>query len=245
MTKPMQKQAETPGARSDTDDMEQSRLMLPWHVRFFRVIAPPFFRALFHLLTRVELEGLENVPSKGGYLVASNHVSIFEPPALAVFWPRPLEIVGAVDVLNRPVQGQIMKLYGTLEVHRGQADRSLLMAVIKRLKSGLPVLIFPEGGRSHTPGLREGWTGSAYVAAKADVPVVPVGITGTESLVDKLKQFKRTRLHIRVGRPLRLPGVPFRSAARKQALQKNTDKIMQAIAALLPPSHQGVYIHDG
>lgn len=245
MTKTMSKQGDAESVKPDAGGSGQERLDLPWYVRFFRVIAPPFFRALFHILTRVELEGLENVPSKGGYLVASNHISIFEPPLVAVFWPRPLEIVGAVDVLDRPVQGQIMKLYGTLEVHRGEADRSLLMAVIERLKMGLPVLIFPEGGRTHSPGLREGWTGSAYVAAKADVPVVPVGITGTESVVDKLKRMKRTRLTMRVGQPLRLPPVPFRSAARKEALRANTDKIMQAIAALLPPSHRGVYDQDG
>lgn len=213
----------------------------PPFVRLFRKIAPAFFRFLFHLLTKVELQGLEHIPEEGGYLVVSNHVSIFEPPLLGAFWPRRLEIVGAVDVLDRPIQGQIMRWYGTLEVHRGEADRRLLSAVLERLRAGLPVLIFPEGGRSHDPGLRSGWSGTAWIAARGKVPVVPVGIAGTEAVVDDLKRLKRTPLRVRVGPPLHLPAVPFRSAERKQALRENTDRIMHAIVDLLPLSHHGVY----
>jgi 1-acyl-sn-glycerol-3-phosphate acyltransferase len=219
----------------------QAALEHPLSVRLFRKIAPGFFRFLFHLLTKVELEGLEHIPGEGGYLVVSNHVSIFEPPLLGAFWPRRLEIVGAVDVLNRPVQGQIMRWYGTLEVHRGEADRSLLLAVLNCLRAGSPVLIFPEGGRSHDPGLRPGWAGPAWIAARANVPVVPVGIAGTESVVNKLKRLQRAHLRLRVGPSLQLPPVPFRSSQRKQILSTNTDRIMHAIAELLPPSHHGVY----
>jgi 1-acyl-sn-glycerol-3-phosphate acyltransferase len=209
--------------------------------RVFRAFIRPFFRLLFHILCRVKIEGVQNIPAEGGYLVVINHISIFDPPLAVVFWPRAMEIAGAVEVLDRGYQGYLMRGYGALPVHRGTADRKLLRGMVRFLKQGLPVLIAPEGGRTHAPGMRQAWHGAAYVAGKAGVPVVPVGITGTESVSQIWKLRQRPTLRMVIGQPFTLPPIPWGSASRRQALEANTEQLMHEIAELMPPEYRGVY----
>jgi 1-acyl-sn-glycerol-3-phosphate acyltransferase len=205
----------------------QRSLFLPWYSRLFRRVARPFFRFLFRLL--------------GAYLVAPNHISIFEPPLLGAFWPSELEIAAAVEILERPIQSEIMRLYGTVHVHRGQLDRSLITALLERLANGRPVLIFPEGMRTKSPGLKAGNTGAAYLAAKANVSLIPVGITGTYRLWEGIRKLQRPEIKIRIGPALEFPRFDLRSPERKRTLKVRTNEIMRAIARLLPPDHQGDY----
>ena len=218
-----------------------SEFKIPLQIKLFRRIVKPTFRLLFHLLSRVELEGFEYVPPEGGYLVAGNHVSLYDPAFVLSFWPADLEAAGAVDVLDRPGQSLLMRWYGGMPVHRGEVDRTLLMGMIERLQAGLPVYIAPEGTRSHVPGMQPAHHGAAYVAAKAQVPVVPVGMTGTEGIFETLRSGVRSRLRLVVGRPLYLPPVDTRAPTRRQALKFNTDIIMYAIASLMPEEYHGVY----
>lgn len=214
---------------------------LRWYFRLFRAVGRPLARTILRALYRISIIGLENIPLVGAYLVAPNHISLAEPPLIVSFWPRPLEVVGAVEVLDRPVQGQIMRLYGAIPVIRGAVDRTMLAELMRRLKAGLPALMFPEGGRSHTPGLRQGQQGVAYVALKADVPVVPVALTGTHRGPEEWVRFKRPRVEIAIGDALRLQSAPSSGPARKAFLQIQTERIMQAIAKLLPEGYRGLY----
>ncbi len=224
--------------RGNTADSDFS---LPWYSRVFRPVSRFFFRNLFRLLSRVHITGTENIPEEGAYVIAVNHVSIFEPPLITSFWPHSIEVAGAVEILERPIQSQIMRLYGTIPVHRGRFDRQLLKAMVGRLKAGRPVLIFPEGTRSRKPGLQQASTGAAYIAAKAGVNVLPVGIAGTAILADEIRKFRRTQLMMSIGEMIDLPTIPWRSAERKEILRLQTDKIMYAIADLLPRAYQGLY----
>jgi 1-acyl-sn-glycerol-3-phosphate acyltransferase len=213
----------------------------PWNVRLFRRIGRPFYKGLFHILARVQVEGMGNIPQQGGYLVTPNHISIYDPPLVLTFWPQDLEIAGTEAVLRRPVQGQLMRLYGAFRVRQGYYNRALLDTMVNWLKSGVPFYIAPEGRRTHTPGMKEGLPGAAYLAAKAGVPVVPVGITGTADVVEAWRRGRRPLLQMSVGRSLVLPPIDLRSPGRKRALKENTDTIMKAIAALLPVHYRGVY----
>ena len=112
------------------------------------------------------------------YVAAINHVSIFDPPFAASFWPETLEIIGASDVFAKPGQGQLLKLYGVTPVHRGEYDRALLEWVVRVIKSGQPLLIAPEGGRSHVTAMRRAKPGIAYMVDATRVPVLPVGAGG-------------------------------------------------------------------
>jgi cytidylate kinase len=227
-------------AESQTGE-DRPAVVIPWAVRLFRVVARPAFRLLFHILCRIQIEGRENIPAAGGYIVSCNHLSIVDPPLVVAFWPRAVEAAGAVDVLARPGQGQLMRWYGALSVHRGEADRALLEEMVRRLKAGLPVMMDPEGRRSHVPGMQEAKPGVAYVAAKAGVPVIPVGVTGTEVATAAWKRGRRASLKMVIGRPVWLPPVDFRAPTRKQQLKANTNALMHAIAALLPEEYRGVY----
>ncbi|OGO72723.1 MAG: hypothetical protein A2Z49_09595 [Chloroflexi bacterium RBG_19FT_COMBO_56_12] len=117
--------------------------------------------------------------------------------------------------------------------------------MIAALESGRPLVIAPEGGRSHTPGMRQAESGVAYIADKTGVPVIPVGIVGTtDDYAQKAFRFKRPPLEMRIGKPVRLPPVEGKGIARHRSLQANTDMLMCEIAALLPPEYHGVYAID-
>lgn len=219
---------------------------LPAGVRLFRWTMRPVFRGIFHLLSRVRIFGLENVPASGAYLIAINHISILEPPLLIAFWPVAPEAVGAVDIWNKRGQSTLARYYGGIQVHRGEYDRQLVERMITVLKSGRPLLIAPEGGRSHVPGLRPGLPGVAYVVDRVKIPVIPVGIVGTtEDFFKRVRHGERNLLEMRIGAPVLLPAIEGRGEARRAALQQNVDLIMYHIAALLPPEYQGVYTRDG
>ncbi|HEY44499.1 MAG TPA: 1-acyl-sn-glycerol-3-phosphate acyltransferase [Anaerolineae bacterium] len=218
-----------------------SEIKIPLGNRIFRRVGKPFFRTLFRILSRVELQGFEHVPLEGGYLVTGNHVSLYDPAFVLAFWPADLEAAGAADILNRPGQNILMRCYGGIPVHRGEVDRTLLQAMIDRLKSGLSVYIAPEGTRSHLPGMQQAHHGAAYVVAKAGVLVVPVGMTGTEDIFKSRREGVKATLRMVVGRPIQLPPVNTRASNRRQALLANTNMIMKAIADLLPIEYRGVY----
>jgi 1-acyl-sn-glycerol-3-phosphate acyltransferase len=210
--------------------------------RLARRVFRPVFRLVFHILSDVTIVGLENVPKKGAYLITINHVSIFEPPFILSFWPTTPEGVGAIEIWSRPGQAILIRMYHAIPVHRGVFDRQLVDSVMAVLKSGRPLLLAPEGGRTHDLGMRKALPGVAYIVDKTRVPVVPVGIIGTtDDFMHRALHFKRPKLEMRIGKPLGLPQVDGKGAARRAALQANADQIMQAIADLMPAEYRGVY----
>jgi len=215
---------------------------VPWINRVNRRIMRPIFRGLFHLLGRVRLYGREHIPKQGAYVIAVNHISLIEVPFMAAFWPETLEIIGAADVWTRPGQNVIVRLYHGIQVRRGEFDRGVMDNALNVLASGRPLMIAPEGGRSHTPGMRRGQPGVSYIVDKARVPVVPVGVVGsTEEYIPDALRFKRPPLEMHVGKPVNLPPITGRGAERREARQRNADLVMAHIAALLPKEYRGFY----
>ena len=218
------------------------RYQVPFFNRLVRWIFRPIFRLVFHLLGGVVITGRENVPRQGGYIITMNHVSLYEAPFLVAFWPVPPEVAGAVEIWSRPGQSLLARWYHGIQVHRGEVDREMLDATIAVLQSGKPLLLAPEGGRSHAVGMRRAFPGVAYIADKTGVPVIPVGIVGTTTdYMHQAFRLKRPVLEMHIGEPLTLPPVVGAGAARRAALQANADLIMHSIAALLPPEYRGVY----
>jgi 1-acyl-sn-glycerol-3-phosphate acyltransferase len=228
-------------ARTEMRVSAISDYSLPWYSRLFRPVSRFFFRMLFRILSRVQITGIENIPAQGGYVIVGNHVSIYEPALITSFWPRNIEVAGAVEVRDLPIQGQIFRLYGTIPVHRERFDRRLLDTIVEVLAAGRPVLIFPEGTRSHTPGMQQASTGAVYVAAKAGVNIIPVDVSGTDVLGEAIGSFRRTELNMVIGEEILLPEIPWRSVERKEILREQTDRVMHAIRDLLPQGYHGVY----
>jgi 1-acyl-sn-glycerol-3-phosphate acyltransferase len=215
---------------------------VPLYFRMSRPILKTVFRGIFHMLGKITITGRENIPTDKPYVVAMNHVSIYDPPLAAAFWPEQLEIIGAADVFYKPVQGQLLKAYGVIPVHRGDYDRVLFTKIIAVIKAGHPLLIAPEGGRSHVPAMMRAMPGIAYIIEQTDVPVLPVGIVGTTpDFWQRARRGKRPSLELRIGKPITLPEITIRGKERHEARQQNADLVMRYIAGLLPREYRGVY----
>lgn len=220
----------------------QPKYQVAWENKLFRFILRPVFRGVFRLLSQVQIEGRENIPWAGAYIIAINHVSLFEPPFVLAFWPHAPEAIGAVDIWQRPGQSLLARCYGGIPVHRDEYDRALLETMLQVLRSERPLVIAPEGGRSHRPGMRRGKPGLAYVVEKANVPVLPVGISGAlDNFLNYALRGSRPTIKMRIGKLLYLPAISGQGAARRAARQSNVDFIMEHIAQLLPEEYHGVY----
>jgi 1-acyl-sn-glycerol-3-phosphate acyltransferase len=200
------------------------------------------FRGIFRVFGRVRITGKDNIPYQTPYIVAMNHVSIFDPPLIGAFWPEQLEIIGAADVFEKPGQGQILKAYGVIPVHRGEYDRALFTKIISVIHAGYPLLIAPEGGRSHVTAMKRALPGIAYIVEQTRVPVIPVGLVGTtEDFWQRARRGQRPALEIRIGKPITLPEITAKGAEKHEARQHNADLVMRHLAGLLPEEYRGVY----
>jgi len=215
---------------------------LPLKVLVFRRIFRPIFRLLFRLISEVRITGVENIPERGPYIIAINHISIIEPPFVIAFWPVAPEAVGGKEIWERKGQSLLAKFYGGIQVHRGEIDKRLIESMIEVIEAGHPLLIAPEGGRSHTPGMRPALPGVAYLVERSGAPVLPVGITGsTDNFLHQAIRMKRPVLEMRIGTLTKMPRIEGRGEERRRALKENADLIMYKVAELLPPQYQGVY----
>lgn len=215
---------------------------VPFHFRLSRPVLRTTFRGIFHVLANVKITGRENVPYGKPYLVAMNHVSIFDPPFAASFWPESLEIIGASDVFEKPGQGELLRAYGVIPVHRGDYDRSLFMRIIAIIKAGYPLLIAPEGGRSHVTAMRRALPGVAYIVEQTKVPVIPAALVGTtEDFWHRATHGDRPSLEMHIGKPITLPENTAKGKEKHEVRQVNADLVMRHLAGLLPEEYRGVY----
>ena len=215
---------------------------VPFRFQVSRPVLKTVFRGIFRILGRVRISGQEYIPYGKPYVVAMNHVSIYDPPLAGAFWPEHLEIIGASDVFGKPGQGQLLRAYGVIPVHRGDYDRALFTKIIAIIKSGYPLLIAPEGGRSHVPAMRRAMPGIAYIVEQTGVPVVPVALVGTtEDFWQRARRGEKPPLEIRIGKPITLPEITAKGAERHEARQTNADLVMRHLAGLLPAEYRGVY----
>jgi 1-acyl-sn-glycerol-3-phosphate acyltransferase len=219
---------------------------IPLKVRAWRSVLRPGFRAIFHAISRVEILGRENVPARGAYIIAANHVSLYDPPLALAFWPVAAEALGAADVWKRRGQSSLVQLYGVIPVHRGEYDRHVLETASAALRAGKPLLIAPEGGRSHAPGMRRALPGVAHLAEISGAPILPVGISGTtDDFWTRAMRRERPLVVMNIGLPFNLPALEARGAQRREQRQRNADLVMEQIAALLPQEYWGVYAARG
>lgn len=198
-----------------------------------------FFRVGLWLLTRTQVEGVENVPDPP-YILATNHLGTLDVPFIYATVGGPHLVGWAAEKYERSlIRGTFLRAGGAVFIQRGKVDRRALDFAVETLKSGISFGMAPEGTRSPHHSLIRGKTGVAYLAAESGVPVVPVGLTGTHRPYDHWLRLRRPLMTAHFGPPFRLPPLP--EDGRGEALRKNTDEIMCHIAALLPPEYRGVY----
>ena len=197
-------------------------------------------RYLFRNFSHLQVVGLENLPSEGSYILAVNHLGRLDAPLVFSLIERErLTALVADKYLSRPFFRWLVNQVDGIWINREEADIQALKKARDYLKTGGVLGIAPEGTRSHTGELQEAKTGVAYLADKAGVAVIPVGISGTQKAISELIRFRRPRIKIVFGKPVLLP--PIERSTRARDLQRNSDEIMCRIAALLPVEYRGVY----
>lgn len=196
-------------------------------------------RTLIGLCTRPTIRGREHLPSRGPALVVINHLGDADVVLLLATLPAPPDSLAKIELYNLPILGRLIDRYGVIWLHRGQPDRRALRAALDALADGRVILIAPEGRYTLAQGLEEGNEGAAFLALKADVPIIPVALTGTENerVYGALRRMRRAAVTLTVGEPFRLKAAP----SSRERMQEGTRQIMESLARLLPEEYRGAY----
>lgn len=207
--------------------------------RLFRIFIRCFVRLIVFLFTRAKVAGLEKFPRQGPAMVVINHLGDADGVLGIAFWPVFTDPLAKIELFDLPFLGKIIDLFGVIWVHRGRPDRKALEVALQGLRKGRIISIAPEARESLQGALEPGTEGTAFLARKANVMIVPVAITGTENwrIYGNMKKFRRTDVTLTVGDPFHLPEF----TDRKLALEEGTRRIMEALARMLPSELRGVY----
>ncbi len=200
-------------------------------------------RVLLFLLTRWQVKGKENIPSQGPVLIIANHLNLADPPLLAVSLGRKAVFMAKKELFRNRFSSYFIRGFGAFPVHRGQLDRKALRQAEQLLADGMALITFPEGTRSKSGQLQSAFSGSALVALRSGVPILPIGISGTEKIKGVAWWLRRPELTVNIGRPFHLP--PASSKLTKVELAELTNFMMGHIAELLPPKYRGNYAGQG
>lgn len=189
---------------------------------FLYDLAKYSFWGVFGTVWRMRAYGTENVPENGPLIIASNHVSYFDPPVLGTTSPRRISYMAKEELFSVPVLGPLIRAVGAYPVDREGSATSAIKRSVDVLRQGGCIGIFPEGGRNLT-GSAEVRGGVALLASLGKAPVVPARLVGTAN-AKRLEQFR-----VYFGRPLSLP--EDRKASREE-MANFTDQVMRAIRSL-------------
>ncbi len=193
----------------------------------------------WRVLVQIEsVQGVENIPPTGAAIIAINHIALVDPIIVLGVVPRVIVPLAKIEVYSYPIVGVLPRMYGVIPVRRGEFDRRALDMAQEVLRAGEIVLVAPEGTRS--PAMRPGKEGLAFLAARTQAPIVPVGVDGTIGYpsIDP-RRWRRGGAQITIGRPFRFR--PGEGRMTRERLRLMTDEAMYRIAALVPPERRGVY----
>jgi 1-acyl-sn-glycerol-3-phosphate acyltransferase len=162
--------------------------------------------AFCRIWCRMSVEGRENVPADGPFLLAPVHRSILDTPISSGVTRRKMRFMGADKYWKNASFGRLLSALGGFPVTRGSADREAIKRCVAVLEAGEPLVLFPEGERKSGPVVHPLFDGATYIAVKAGVPIVPVAIAGSERAMPKgAKWIRPAKVHVIVGRPLSAP----------------------------------------
>jgi 1-acyl-sn-glycerol-3-phosphate acyltransferase len=202
-------------------------------------------RTLMHCFTRVDIGPLGGLPAEGPLIIASNHLSNADP-ALIASWLTPamgraVHWMAKQEALEWPVVGAFLRANGCFGIRRDAPDSEAFRLAKRVLDEGRVLGTFPEGTRSRTGALQQGKDGVTLLAIRSGAPILPVGVWGTERFWPRGSKVWRVggTVHLRVGEPFRLERRTV--DGRREDLERVTARLMERIAALLPPQYRGAY----
>jgi 1-acyl-sn-glycerol-3-phosphate acyltransferase len=184
------------------------------------------------LLGRVEVHGREHVPA-GAFVLAPVHRSNIDFALASLVTKRRLRYMSKDSVWKSKALGGFVSFLGGFPVSRGAVDREALRTCIDVIEAGEPLVMFPEGTRRSGPVVEELFDGPAYVAAKTRVPIVPVGIGGSEAMMPKgSKLLKPSKLVLLIGEPLDPPSPSEGGRVSRHAVKQLTDQLRAEVQKL-------------
>jgi 1-acyl-sn-glycerol-3-phosphate acyltransferase len=207
-----------------------------WVYYFGRVL----IRLLVFPFAGWEIKGRENTPAQGPVLVVSNHLHLADPPIVAASIKLKCVLMAKEELFQQWWSRFWVKNFGAFPVRRGGIDREAIRQAEEWLKKGVSVIMFPEGSRSPTARMQPALSGASLIASRMGVPVLPVGIAGS----DKLRHlfwcfFHRPKITVTIGQPVHLSASDDK-LTREQRIEMMND-IMRKVAGLLPAEYRGVY----
>jgi len=199
-------------------------------------------RAVFwvftHLICRYHVSGRENVPMKGPVLIIANHLSWYDPILIGVVLPRRVWFFTKIEIFRWPIVGFLCRLTGQIPVDRGAHDRTAIEKGLAYLHEGKALMIFPEGTVEKQERMIPAHTGTAMLAIRTGVAVLPIAHYGTRSILRSFRIWF-PKVYIEIGKPY-IPILPS-GVSRKAGLQIIAEDMMTRIAEMLPEEQRGLF----
>ena len=187
---------------------------------------------LSKLLFRIRIQGEEQVPTHGAFIVAPSHRSYLDTPFVSFITRRKIRFMAKEELFANSFGAKLFTALGGIPVTRGSASaRTAMKEVQAALEAGEPAAVFPEGTRDHGATISPLFDGTAYLAVKLGVPIVPVGIGGSEEILASGKKLPRLRrVGVVVGPPIVAP--PDATTRRRSDLAAITAELQEALQGL-------------
>ncbi|MBL7069629.1 MAG: 1-acyl-sn-glycerol-3-phosphate acyltransferase [Candidatus Omnitrophica bacterium] len=181
---------------------------------------------------KYRVTGRENIPKKGPFIMASNHVSYMDPPAIGAASRKRLYFISSEHLCKNRLLAFWYKSVGCLIIKREESDHSMMKKILHYLKEGKPIAIFPEGTRSEDGAIKEPLSGAGFIALKSQAPVIPCFVKGTEKALPRgAKAFKKSGVTVYVGSPIDPKDFKF-EGKKKDSYRLFSKKIMNCIAQI-------------
>lgn len=186
------------------------------------VLFRSIFVLIFKILFQVKAFGKNNLPARGGFILASNHRSYLDPIVLGVASPRKLNFMAKEELFHQPIFSRLISAVGAFPVKRSSADLSALKEAMHRVKAGGVLVVFPQGSRRFDGRSEQPHAGIGFLAVKLNVPVIPAFIRGTEQALPKGAKFIRCcRICVHFGRQIHIE--------KGLSYQEIADEVMHSI----------------
>jgi len=171
--------------------------MHPWY-RFCRFL----FRVYFRLYHRGRIYNRERLPDQGAFILAGNHVSFLDPPFFGLCCHREAFFMARDTLFRNPLANRVLRSWNCVPINRDRGDIGAMRMVLRMLREGKAVLMFPEGTRSPDGTLQEPRAGIGMIVARANVPIVPMRIFGTNRALPRGTSLPRpAKVQVKFGQP--------------------------------------------
>lgn len=199
-----------------------------------------FFKVISALFFKLDVQGLDNIPQQGSFILTCNHMSSWDIIVIALRVKRTLHYMAKSEYARNTFVRWLFKEEGSFFVDRGEGDTDAIRNCLTILHGEQILVIFPEGHRSENNALIQAHDGFALIAYKSGVPVIPTAVWGTETILIPGRRWPRQTVHIRYGAPMQFTPANGIRAVRTE-MHAATETTMRAIANMLPAEYRGYY----